>query len=41
MVTYLKPKFDSRKSFYNKAVVEIEDNKKNIVFIQCKNLFHN
>lgn len=28
MITYLKPKFDSRKSFYNKAVVEINDNEK-------------
>lgn len=26
MITYLKPEFDSAKSFYNKAVVEIDEN---------------
>ena len=28
MITYLKPEYDSRKSFYNKAVVEIKRNEK-------------
>lgn len=31
MVTYLKPEFDSRKSFYNKAIIKIENNKKHCI----------
>lgn len=46
MVTYLKPEFDSRKSFYNKAVVKIENNKKTLYSYNTKicsivdNVFH-
>lgn len=46
MVTYLKPEFDSRKSFYDKAVVEIEGNKKTLYSYNVKicsivdNVFH-
>ena len=46
MVAYLKPEFDSRKSFYNKAVVKIEGNKKTLYSYNTKicsivdNVFH-